>query len=108
MKTRYNANPEYKDTRINIQPQKGASYYISEKDRFDIRCKDHIDFQKEDKEKKQKIDEFRLMRIGNEMKTQEKINRLKDHLDDEKKLYSQIERSKKLFKYNLVIMIKIG
>jgi hypothetical protein len=76
--------------------------YITEKDRFDVRCKASWDFQVEDRQNKLVSEDFKNKRIYNEIFTQEKINRLKDHLADEKELYSQIKRSYNILKYETV------
>jgi hypothetical protein len=90
-----------------VQPTQGSALYITEKDRFDVRCKESWDFQVQDRLNKKLSEEYKNKRIYNEIVTQEKINRLKDHLADEKELYSQIQRSCNILKYESVTVLFI-
>jgi hypothetical protein len=90
-----------------VQPPKDSALYMSEKDRFDIRCKESWDFQVQDRFNKKASEEFKNQRIYKEIVTQERINRLKDHLADEKELYSQIQRSCNILKYETVSLVML-
>ena len=74
--------------------------YINEKDRFNIKGNNLIDFVYKDKEKKERTQTAKLQRIRNVNKNIELSNQLKDYLKNEKNQYSQIQRAQLNMKYN--------
>jgi len=98
-KTRFNGNPPHKNTFTNIAPPENASSYLDEKRRFDIRCKWDVDFQVEEKLKKNAIDNKILERKRNinEMVTQ-RIEALENYQDQKDNL-GQYNRTHKVYKY---------
>lgn len=98
-KTRFNGNPPHKDTFINIAPPQNASSYIDEKKRFDVRCKWDVDFQVQEKLKKNATDKKILERKRNinEMVSQ-RIEALENYQDQKDNL-GQYNRTHKVYKY---------
>ena len=98
-KTRFNANPPHQDTFVNIAPPQYASSYIDEKKRFDIRCKWDVDFQVQEKQKKNAITNKILerKRNNNEINSQrvEALENYKEQMDN----LGQYNRTNKVYKY---------
>lgn len=102
-KTRFNGNPAHKNTFVNFIPQENASSYLDEKKRFDVRCKWDVDFQVQEKLKKNLIDEKKLERKRNinEMLS-ERIQAIENY-EDQKDNLGQYNRTRKVYKYEDVI-----
>ena len=98
-KTRFNGNPPHQNTFTNIAPPQNASSYIDEKKRFDIRCKWDVDFQVQEKLKKNAINSKVLERKRNinEMVTQ-RIEALENYQEQKDNL-GQYNRTNKVYKY---------
>jgi hypothetical protein len=101
-KTRFNGNPPHKNTFTNIAPPQNASSYIDEKTRFDIRCKWDVDFQIQEKNKKNAIDIKMLERKKNvnEMVSQ-RIEALENYQEQKDNL-GQFVRTNKVYNYENV------
>ena len=100
--TRFNGNPPHKDTFYIISAPKEASSYVDEKRRFDVRGKNEVDFQVEEKNKKIYIENkvIERKRKINEIIGQ-KIIAGENYIDQKDNL-SQLVRTQKLYKYELV------
>jgi hypothetical protein len=98
-KTRFNGNPPHKNTFNIISPPQNASSYIDEKTRFDVRCKWDVDFQVQEKLKKNSIHNKILDRKRNinEMVSQrvEAMQNYQDQMDN----LGQYNRTIKVYKY---------
>ena len=79
-----------------------SSAYISEKERFNLDRNLNID----DKIKKEKIQMGRLNRIRTAVQRAEHNNIIKEFLQDEKKLYSDIEKANRQFNYDEIFKNK--
>jgi len=106
-KTRFGANPPHKDTFYIISQPKEASSYIDEKKRFDIRGKWEVDFQLEEKNKKNVIENkiFERKRKINEMLSQ-RVQAIENYHDQKDNL-GQLVRSQKVYRYENVIIYSI-
>lgn len=98
-KTRFNGNPPHKNTFGIISPPEYSSSYIDEKTRFDVRCKWDVDFQVQEKIKKNTLQNNMLdrKRNNNEMITQrvEAMQNYQDQMDN----LGQYNRTIKVYKY---------
>jgi len=101
-KTRFNGNPPHKDTFYIIAPPKEASSYIDEKKRFDIRCKWDVDFQVEEKMKKNSIQNkiYDRKRKINDILDQ-RIQAIENY-EEQKDNLGQLVRTQKVYNYEMV------
>lgn len=89
-----------------IQAPENAATYISEKDRFHNRKLDS-DFLDQEKEKKNNINFYKIDKLKNLYQKVAEEKNLKEQLTVSKDTQSLIQRTKKLFKYEMVIKIII-
>jgi len=100
-KTRYGANPPHQNTFTIIQAPKEAAIYISEKERFN-NGKSEVD---KDREKKKLKEIHKIQKLKEENARISHNAYMKDYLYQEKDIYSQLQRTKKLYQYENVYFI---
>lgn len=102
-KTRYGANPEIKSTAwiTNQDPKSGM--YISETDRF--KTKDNY-FQAKEKELKQNKFQNKINIIKFYTDQKDNKNAMAVMLKEQKKLYSLLQRTEKMYRYELINKIR--
>jgi len=98
-KTRFGANPPHKNTFYIISHQKESAGFIDEKKRFDVRGKWEVDFQVEEKNKRNIIENkvFERKRKINEMLSQ-RVQASENYHDQIDNL-GQLVRSQKVYRY---------
>lgn len=100
--TRFSSKPSCRNTQETLFGDRLSSAYISEKERFNLDRNLNID----DKIKKEKIQMGRLNRIRTAVQRAEHNNIIKEFLQDEKKLYSDIEKANRQFNYDEIFKNK--
>ena len=98
-KTRYGGNPQHKNTFYIIQAPENSSSYVSETVRFSTNGKTEVE---KDREKKIL---YNLHRKEQKKTLTDHLSQnafLKDYLKEEKDIFSQLQRSKKLYNYENV------
>jgi hypothetical protein len=101
-KSRYGATPSHKNTFTIIQSPENASSYITEKERFNVRGKSSIDIVEEDKEKKKIKELNKIKKLASVQKRNDKEARNREYMHEEKNIYSQLQRTIKLYRYENV------
>lgn len=103
-KTRFGANPKFRDTGEILYGNKScSSYNITERERFNVKGNVLAEIANNEKRKKMKKIEGRLERMRNQAQKNNMINYWKDYLIEEKINYSKLQRSKMKFKYENLI-----
>lgn len=103
-KTRFGGNPPHQDTFGIIQAPSEAATYISEKDRFNVRCLAGVDFLDKEKEKRQMRDLHKIERLKQVNNVIKQNTAMKEFLHEEKDTYSLLQRTQKLFRYEMVMI----
>jgi len=101
-KTRYGANPEYPDTKSNFQSRPNTGMYITEKDRFDIRGKNEIDYQVQDKLKRQQTAKVRAEKINISEKNISDKKFMNELFREERNVNNLLQSAQKIFNYESV------
>ena len=102
-KTRFSANPKYRNTGEIMYGDISCPTYITEKDRFNVRGNVFPEMVNKEQLKKKMIREGRLERIRKNNIKADNLNYWKDYLIEEKKDYSQLQRSKMAYNYETII-----
>ncbi len=87
-----------------IQAPENAGSYISEKDRFHNRKLDP-DYLEHDREKRNNYHLHKIEKLKNLYQKVSEDKVIKEHLAESKDTYSLLQRTKKLFKYEMVSIL---
>ncbi len=102
MKTRYGANPPHQNTFTTIQAPKNAATYISEKERFNIHGESNVE---RERAKNMSMKENKWKKLKSYQDNIRETISHKELMEKEKDIFSQLQRTKKLFNYEQVLII---
>jgi hypothetical protein len=103
VQTRYGANPVFQNTKWITQPVSDSGMFLSERDRF---SKNNHYFQEQEKHLRtnKHLNKINLIKYYNDENENKK--NMENMLKDQKKLYSLLQRTEKMHKYEMINKIR--
>ena len=102
-KTRFGANPKFRNTGEIIYGTSSCPSYITEKERFNVKGNYLADLVNKEKDQKKFVREGRLERMRNQKTNSNTINYCKEYPTKYKSKYSLLQKSKKAYKHENLI-----